>query len=446
MLCVLLLSFVSINIYAANSDWQLRSISDVADNPKLTHFVWEVDRPPYGELDKIKLHRVVAKGKMLFNRKVILMLPGTWSAGGWSEITDPDINTMLFLANNDYDVYVMDYRSANVPGMDYAQLAEYGIDVAGTGDWTYGVFREDIKASVDFIKKISTVDKIFMSGFSRGGYHMFIYARKYPEDLEGMVVLDINIKDLPPSGEAMDEATYNMMVNLFKAGLVPDPFTGQPIGLLGGVFFLSDLDYQNWKLAGVLPYSKNLVGGPLPAGFEVISDYVADNVHNLWNPLMLGEGALANYHGGYIDRDVLVKVINEFSRYYPYIQSIEDKQMAAYDDVPYLDYDDGTIDLPAIAFLSPYVGCPGNICLLGIIPNVTTSADVTINFLSNYGHMDIMCGSHSLTDVKQPMLEWLDNHMSESASRLSWQSNDHPLLDSLLKSLVTPLFQVEENR
>lgn len=438
-----LVLFTGTTVQAGTHDWKLTAVKDVKDNARLVHWVWETARPPYGPFDKIKLHRVVKKTRIFFNRKVIFMIPGTWNAGGWSEITDPNVNTMLFLANNNYDVYTLDFRSMNIPDMDYEQFSELGMDISSTTDWTYGVFREDIKACVNFIKKLSSVDKVFMSGFSRGGYHMYIYASKYQDDLLGMVAFDINVKDLPPQGTPLDEAAYNQVVDLFKAGLLEDPMTSGVMPWIYGAFFLDTLNYNNWKLAGVLPYSKNMVGGVLPAGFDVISDYVADNVHHLWDPFQLGEGALSNYHGGYIDREVLVKSINEFSRYYPHIQSLEDTQMEAYDDVPYFDYDDNNISLPMIAFLTNYIGCPYSICLMDIFPNITQSEDFTLHLLEGYGHMDVLFGKNSLTDVKQPLLDWLNDHMDGGSSQvLSRQSPGPQLMDSLL-DLIRPLFQTE---
>lgn len=272
---------------------------------------------------------------------------------------------------------------------------------------------------------------------------MYNYARKYHDDLRGIVAFDIIIKDLPPQGTPMDETMYNQVVSLFKAGMLVDPDTLEPMPWVYGVFFLDTLNYNNWKLAGVLPFCKNMVGSPLPTDFPVISDYVADNVHHLWDYFQLGEGALSNYHGGYIDREVLVKAVNEFSRYYPHIQTLEDSQMEAYDDVPYFDYDDNDIYLPMVAFLTNYVGCAYSNCLMDIFPYVTRSDDVTVHLLQGYGHMDVMFGKDSLTDVKQPLLDWLNAHMDGGSSQaLSWQAPEHQFVDSLL-NLIKPLF--EEN-
>jgi hypothetical protein len=284
------------------------------------------------------------------------------------------------------------------------------VDISPTADWSNGVFREDIQTCVDKILLLSHAKKIFMSGFSRGVFMMYIYASKYQDHLKGLVILDGVLKDSPPLGTPLDEATFNQLVALFKAGLLLDPNTQQAFPWLNSVSGLDNNTYNSWKLAGVLPFARQLAGAPLPTGFAVISDFVADRVYHLWDFFGLGQGTLSNYYGGYIDRLILVRAINEFSRYYPNIQTLEDVQMAAYDDVPYLDYDDNDIYLPAIAFLSNLF-CPFGTCLQDPTPNMTKSTDVTVNYLPGYGHLDVIFGSQSLADVKTPLLNWLNNHL-----------------------------------
>lgn len=432
---------------AGSHPWVLKSMSQVENNSSLVHFEWEICRPPYGPYDTITLHRVVPYSRVIpftrDNKKVIFMIPGTWDAGGWSKITDPNVNPMLYLAKNGYDVYTMQFRSYNIPDMDYDQFPGNGIDISPTTDWTYGVYREDIKTCVDKIKSESKAQKVFMSGFSRGGVHMYIYASKYPGDIRGMIVFDYLVKKFPPSGDQMDEATYNYVVSLFKAGVLPDPDNpSQVIPWIYGVFGLDIQGYNNWKLAGVLPYSKYMVGGTLPANFPVISDYVADSAYHVWDVLGLGQGALSNYYEGYIDRDVLVKTLNEFARYYPSIQTLEDLQMQAYADVPYFDYDDNPIDLPMIAFLTPYIGCMFNNCLMDTLPNKTINDDVTINLLAGYGHMDVLFGKDSLTDVKQPLLDWLNTHAQAVGASMSGSLLTQDEVESFLESILKSFFHI----
>lgn len=385
--------------------WRTILNEKISGHQGLIHTVWEKHQEPYGELDYIRLHKVSMRTRAR-NKPAIVMLPGTWQAGGWSAVTAEEINTMIYLAKRGYDVYTVDYRSSNIPHNDYAQFAELGIDISSTADWTYDVYLKDIKSAVDKIKQISRTPKIFMSGFSRGGMIMFYYAARHPYDLKGLVSLDGGIKDVQQPGIPMDEATYNAVTALFKAGALPDPQTGD---FVPWVFNYIEQGYENWKLAGVLPYAKTLAGEPLPAEFDVISDYIADQAYHLWDYMGLGEGVFSNYYGDMIDRDVLITISNEFTRFHPSRHYLEDMQLLTQDDVAYLDYDDATTNLPVIAFLTK-VYCPHTICLNDQIPNLTTSDDVTIIYLENYGHMDVLFGKNSIVDVKQPLFDWLEAH------------------------------------
>lgn len=412
ILCTLIVGSSFAYAGERSKSWKVKSINNIQDNPKLLHVSWEKQRPPYEELDKITLHWVTRKDKLLTNdNKVIFMLPGTWQAGGFSDIKDDSFNTMLYLANNGYDVYSIDYRTSNIQDMEYDKLIEEDIDISSTTDWDYGVFREDIKACVDKIKWISGADKVFMSGFSRGGTLMYIYASKYQDDIRGLISLDGGIKDLPASGEALDEDSYDTMIDIFEDGELINPQDGTKVPWVFGV---DTRYYDSWRLAGLLPDTENLVGQALPKKFDDISDFVADDADSLW-----GSGVFTNYHEGNIDKDILIKSLNDFTRYYPSIQTLEDLQMAAYDDVPYFDYDDNEIDIPAIAFVTDLT-CPGGPDIYKDFPNMTINEDVTINYLPDYGHMDVLFGEESLDDVKEPLLDWLDDH----AENLRYSATD----------------------
>ena len=45
-----------------------------------------------------------------------------------------------------------------------------------------------------------------------------------------------------------------------------------------------------------------------------------------------------------------------------------------------------------------------------VVPR-TASHDVTDIYLHHYGHLDVYGGTHSLQDVKQPMLEWMNDRL-----------------------------------
>jgi pimeloyl-ACP methyl ester carboxylesterase len=399
---------------AKRDHWVFKGVKEIASNPGVRQYGWETARPPDGPFDKIALYRMVYEGKKKIvagrpasnKKQVVFILPGTWSRGT-SGFTDEEISLNLFLANHGYDVFSMDFRTAYLPNLAYEQFQAQGEDISGTADWTYGEFREDIKACVDMAKKISRAKKVFMAGRSRGGTQMFIYASKYwKQDLKGLISLDGGGKITPPSGTPLTEEQYNALVAGFK-----DAGT-----------WLSELSrYEQIQFAGAVPYSENAVGfesledaledaksrypwaDDPPAGYEIetVSDLIAYGAHWAW-----GEGKVTNYYGGFMDLDVLIQTEANLTRYWPQIQNIEGSQMSAWEDCPYLDYDDNLADLPLIAFLSELF-CPGGFCLY-LPGNMTLSDDVTFNYLPGYGHLDVYVGKYSLQDVKEPLLEWLN--------------------------------------
>jgi pimeloyl-ACP methyl ester carboxylesterase len=398
--------------------WMFKSMEAVPGAPGLVHSVWEMERPPYGPMDKIALHRLVDEGLNRRQRphpkKVVFIIPGTWSRAP-EVLDDPTTSTNLFLALNGYDVYTMDFRTKYVPNLAYDQFAT--ADILPTTDWTYGVFREDIKACIDKAKQLSRAKKIFLAGRSRGGTQMYIYASKYwREDLKGLIGLDGGGVWANAGGGSMTEAEYDAMIAAFKAGLL-----GPYLSEVGG--------YEQAQYAGAVPYSTNMVGEtsvadyaltvpPPPDGstLETVSDVVAYGAYFAW-----GAGLVTNYYtpfpggGGetYMDEQRLISIMSLFTRYWPAVQDVEGYALGQFVDTPFLDYDDhvAEIDLP-ILFFGSELGCPAGSCLPQD-PETrtpkTASDDVTIHYLPGYGHLDVYAGTHSLEDVKQPFLEWMND-------------------------------------
>ncbi len=410
---ILALSTLLVSTAVADSgcEWKKTAKERLVD-PDLVHIKWECQREPYGDYDKISLHRIrnprYQRSHPHANSNVILFLPGTWEAAGWSGIRDTAFNPYLRLADMGVDVWLIGFRNSFLPNLAYNQFADMGIDISDTADWTYGVYREDIKTCVKRIQRMTGVSKINLAGFSRGVYLMHIYASAYPEDLSGLVVLDGPIfKNSPMPNIALDETEFDQLVALFKAGQLPSDgcqgFTCPPAGenyRLVSEAFLEH--YNDIQLASRVPEARVRAGQALPEPFTSLSDYLADYLQNLW-----GNGIFTNVQAESIPRDVLIQASAEFSRYWPVIQDFESMQMMAWEDVPYLDYDDNTIDLPCIAFLSGLF-CPGGKCLNAPQPRINQTSDMTIHYLEGYGHLDIMFGGD--TGVAELLHEWLDLH------------------------------------
>ena len=428
------LMFVTIS-YALDEkiDWIYKGVSMSDRDPDLKHYVWETVRPPHGPWDKIRLHRYVNEPQnkdavpnkpSVDPRKVLFHLPGTWDVG-IPVNSNPAVSHFWFFAENGYDVYAIDYRTSFVPKINYAQFQElgYGDALKATVEWTYALFREDIKAGVELAKKISGAKKVFMSGHSRGGSQTYFYAAKYyKEDLNALIPWDGGGIWLPldvPSKQ-MTEAQWRKMVTDFKNGLLSPP----PDNL-----FLTENGGRERSLyAEVVPYSLKTVGfktleddmkdiqsrnppgtfpDPPAGSIKTISDLVAWTMHYTWGP-----ARYTNFYEGYIDRDVAVKYEAHNDRYWPTIQNMETIAMLGYSDCPFLDYDNTrAITLPVLFFGTEFA-CPRGSCLDGKgQPYKVASTDVTIVYLEGQGHIDMLVGTRSLETVKKPMLKWMNDRL-----------------------------------
>lgn len=386
------------------ADWQWKSSELVAGSSGIVHTVWELARPPYGVYDKIALHRFAYKGKDIRKRlskdKVMFHLPGTWDVA-WRGISAPEFENHIYFAENGYDVFSMDYRVSYLPNLPLDRF-----DHAGTAQWTYGAFREDIKACVEKAKKIAKARKVFMSGFSRGGTQMWIFASKYwQEDLKGLIGLDGG----PPFASTAAPRTpeqYQAAIDAFLAG-------GEPL-LTSGTTYSG---YNRMQHAALFPDAHLTVGydsieaclqdsiyyqGAPPDGstVETAGDLLSYFYFYAWGPAML-----TNYYGKMIDQRILLAAQAGTTLYWPGIQNVEIDTDPGYGDHV------AEIDLPVIFFMGNLTcGRMGAACANPeVLPIKCASTDVTIVPLTGFGHMDVMWGNQSEEKVKAPLLEWMND-------------------------------------
>ncbi len=426
--------------------WEYKGVNSVEAFADIKHYKWELAVPPYGPMDKIALHRMVAEphnDKMApeqpapDKRKVIFIIPGTWSVG-YSPSSNPDESIALFLALNGYDVYGMDFRTSYVPNRAYHQFEPLGIDIAPTGEWTYGLFREDIKACVEKTKQISRARKIFLGGISRGVTQMWIYASKYLDDVKGLIGMDGGgIKSAPTATtkiladmtpEEIEAATqaYESALETFQAT---------------GVLLTEISGYEQGQFGAMVPYSEKPVGFdtfdaavaaykatfpyPLPDPPAPVTSAIELSAYNyFWS---WGQGIVSNvytpYPGGngetYMNPETMNAARANNTRYWPNVQNMETSAtfggggMSAYDDCPFLDYDDHwqEIDVPVLS-LNGELTCRGGCANTSIeytLNNLATD-DTTLIHLPGYGHLDVYYGTHSREDMKEPLLEWLNEN------------------------------------
>jgi pimeloyl-ACP methyl ester carboxylesterase len=372
--------------------------------PDLREYVWVTERPPFGSYDKIGLHRLVKEG--IRPEGVVFLLPGTWSNGEqltsnppddpWTH--DEDHSFAFFLANRNFDVYAIDYRTHFVP--QYLNPADLSFMI----DWGWDQWIGDIKKAVELTKEVSGVKKIFIAGDSFGGSAASNYASMYwEEDLKGILLRDGGTAAKYPTLVHND---YNLPAKI-AATEVEGNWSTEVGGTPGSIFIMQYADmypdvppYYPGTTTLLQPNKSSLTGLP----FANIGEWAAYMMYMSWGP-----GVVTNIYGGYGDPRVMVHVDATFDRYWPTRLSLESNAISNWDKCPYVsfDFDDHyqEIDVPLLGFTS------GNFGLVywGPFEHCIANPDFTGYYLMGYGHLDVYSGEYSKEQVSQPTYEWLMN-------------------------------------
>lgn len=373
--------------------------------PDLREYVWETERPPFGDYDKIGLHRVVKTG--IEPRGVVFILPGTWSNGEQLTSNPPgdrwtayeNHSFALYLANRDFDVYAIDYRTHFVP------IYLDPVNLSSMADWGWDQWISDIKAAVDLAKEVSGAERVYLAGDSFGGSAAMNYASKYwEEDLKGILLRDGGTGAKYPE-LVTNKTNLPLLIAIMKA-------TGAwslEVGTPGSIFLMKHADLYPDAPAEYPP------GNPLPPLEDPetgdiwfahnMSEWAAFQIYWAW-----GKGVVSNIYEGYGDPSVMIHIDATFDRYWPIRLNLESAAIADWDNCPYVttDFDDyySEIDVPLLAFTSELFG----LTYWGPFRHGIANPDFTGNYLWGYGHLDVYSGEYSEGDVSAPTYEWLISH------------------------------------
>ncbi|MFX1360594.1 MAG: hypothetical protein ACFE8T_09665 [Promethearchaeota archaeon] len=388
--------------------------------PDLRETIWQVNRPPYGPYDIIGLHRLVKEG--IEPEGVVFMLPGTWSNGEqltsnppgdwWTH--DEDHSFGFFLANRNFDVYAIDYRTHFVNPLLEPE------DLSFMADWGWDQWISDIKLAVDLAKEISGVKKIFLAGDSFGGSAAMNYASMYwEEDLKGILLRDGGTGAKYPD---LVDNEYNlpaMIAYIKSTGNWYSEVGGTP----GSIFIMQFAD----KYPDAPPYYPGTTTplepqeNPLTPEYDPwanISEWAAFMLYMAW-----GAGAVTNIYEGYGDPKVMIHIDATFDRYWPTRLSLESAAISDWDNCPYVTYDFDDhyheIDVPLLGFTSELFG----LAYWGAFIHWIANPDFTGYYLEGFGHLDVYSGEYSKEKVSEPTYEWLMSHrMLEGYGKLSMDS------------------------
>jgi pimeloyl-ACP methyl ester carboxylesterase len=319
--------------------------------------------------DQIGLHRVV-KGPTpaAHPEAVVLYLPGTNMNGGVA-LDDPRYSFQVYLAEHGVDVWSMDYRTHFIPPQtpqsDLSELAE----------WTSDLFESDINAAAAFVSRKTGQGRIFIAGFSRGVEFAYLFAAKhYPERVAGIIALDGFIPTHPMSAKPLQP--------------------GQYADDIGGKHLTYDKRHTLMQMVIENPNQP----APIPK-----YKTARENLEHVMYDAAPGNGAFANMPGGYSDAVVLAKLLIAYDRYWPSVQDGENPF------TPELLASLRSSKIPVIAFASTNFGAnwPTQV---EAASKSTGAPDPSFKKFDNWGHLDVLAGSESESEVYAPTAAWIKQH------------------------------------
>jgi pimeloyl-ACP methyl ester carboxylesterase len=361
---------------AAADEFMQSATTHVLDTaPAVTETSWVSVRGP-SAFDRIGLHRLTAGPKP--PGPVLIYLPGT-NMNGELPLVNPDHWLPLYLAVNGVDVWTLDYRAHFIP----PDTPQSGLsELAG---WTDGLFESDIDAAIDFIRASTGVRRLFIAGFSRGAAFAYLYAAAHPDKVGGLVILD---------GFLLTPRSYKEL-----AGKRPVP--GIYATDIGG----RSLTYAKRQALLELVIKDPNAPAPIPKFRTARAnlDHVVYDSHGFG-----GRGGLANPIGGYSDAVTLARVLLTYDRYWPAVQDYEDAL------TPALKKTLAESKIPVLAFSSTNIARNWSEQVRSSASATGTKPEVVV--LSNWGHLDVLCGTFASKQVYAPTLAWLRQHAGMEAS------------------------------
>ncbi len=151
--------------------------------------------------------------------------------------------------------------------------------------------------------------------------------------------------------------------------------------------------------------------GPF-AGFPTISDYIADQLQNIW-----GDAQFTNIKNGYAKVDVMMNMMSKIGVPWPLVDYLEDAYLGNWKGNPPVAQlkflkNIEKIQTPIQAFASEMwrtaVGYEYRWKREGY--EMIKSADRQYILLKGFGHMDILAGEKAKDEVFVPLYNWLQSH------------------------------------
>ncbi len=362
------LLFIALRAIASAAEFNaVGTARELKGAPGIYEWTFEasVGKSPF---DKIALHRV-AKGPNppAHAEAVVLYLPGT-NMNGEIALEDPRYSFQVYLAEQGVDVWSMDYRThfipPETPQSDLTELA----------GWTNDLFESDIDAAAKFVNEKTGRGKIFVAGFSRGVEFAYLYAAMHPGQVAGIIALDGFIPTHP-----------------MRAASLPP---GQYADDIGGKHLTYDKRHTLMQMVIDNPDQP----APIPK-----YKTARENLEHVMYDAAPGNGAFSNMLADYSDPVVLAKLLIAFDRYWPSVQDGENPF------TPELLAALKASKIPVIAFASTNFGAqwPDHV---EDASKSTGAPDPSFTKFDSWGHLDVLAGTKSESEVFAPTAAWIKQH------------------------------------
>jgi pimeloyl-ACP methyl ester carboxylesterase len=276
----------------------------------------------------------------------------------------------------------MDYRTHFIPA------ATPESDLVELKGWTNDLFESDIDSAAKFVSEKSPNleispgvfqfggrDKLFVAGFSRGVEFSYLYAARHPERVAGIIALDGFIPTHPmravPAGHYADD--------------------------IGGEHLTYDRRYKLMQMVIDNPDQ----AAPIPK-YKTARDNLEHVVYDAGG-FFGGKGGLANPQGGFSDPVVLAKLLISYDRYWPAVQDGENPF------TPELLASLKASKIPVIAFASTNFGAKWPV-MAEASAKSTGAPDPSFTKFDGWGHLDVLAGTKSESEVFAPTVAWIKQH------------------------------------